>query len=124
MPTRLDSEDPEMVANLRAMSPASLRTAAKTIASLAVERAGIRDPRMDAGLAALRNQGWDDAQIRRGLQQLTAELDEVAWNIQDQVDEGTASEDEYASAFMRARAASSLDFALNGDAFTAAAESI
>jgi len=48
----------------------------------------------------------------------------VAWNIQDQVDEGTASEDEYASAFMRARAASSLDFALNGDAFTAAAESI
>jgi len=65
MPTRLDSEDPEMVANLRAMSPASLRTVAKTIASLAVERAGIRDPRMDAGLAALRNQGWDDAQIRR-----------------------------------------------------------
>jgi hypothetical protein len=121
MESRLDIEAPELAARLRRANVTELRTVAASVASLAVKELNVQDPRIDAGLQAVAAQVWGDAEVRARLQQLTDELDEVAWDIQDQIDPPAL--DGYQAAFRRARAVESLFFSLDTDPLTAACES-
>jgi hypothetical protein len=67
---------------------------------------------------------WGESPVRVELLQLVDELDEIAWDIQDQVEEGDKDERAYLSAFIRARAAHTLYFALDVDPLNAAMEGI
>ena len=51
---------------------------------------------------------------RSRLDALTQELEETAWDIQDRIGAGDASEDEYRRAFAKARAVAAIGFALDG----------
>jgi hypothetical protein len=75
-------------------------------------------------LAALRDGGQSSAAERSGVQQLTEELDEIAWDVQDMTEAGTASLQDYSTAFRRARAAASVGFALGPDSLSAALEAV
>ena len=78
----------------------------------------------DDVLALIASRRVGDAGARAAVERLTSELDELAWNIQEQLDEGVASEDEYAAAFERARAAMAVWFALDPRPRVAAEETI
>ena len=82
------------------------------------------DPRLDVALAALRGGGLGDTAERFGVQQLTDELDEIAWDTQELAEVGTVSRRDYSAAFRRARAAASVGFALISDALIAALEAV
>jgi hypothetical protein len=55
---------------------------------------------------------------------LTEELDEIAWDAQEQAEAGVLPEQAYLAAFARARAAASVGFALEPDALHAALEAV
>jgi len=56
------------------------------------------------------------------LKRLVDELDETAWDLQEEADAGRVPYERYFEAFSRARAANSLLYAFAPDPFTAAAE--
>jgi hypothetical protein len=117
---RLKLLDPRLQQVLRESTDEGRRRVALTVSSLAIDRAGITDPRLAAGLERLQRGGYGDSPERGAVQALTEELDEVAWDIQDQAD--GADNADYAKAFMKARAANALWYALDEDPLEAAAE--
>jgi hypothetical protein len=121
---RLDSEAPDLAERLRSAGNAGLRAVADKIAAAAVAAMKVSDPRIDAGLHAAAARDWGNTAVRADLEKLTEELDEIAWDIQEQAEEGTATEAEYETAFRRARAVAALCFSLESDAATAASESV
>jgi hypothetical protein len=89
-----------------------------------VNRTRLVDLRLDTALAAIRNGaagGRDECSAVSGV---TEELDEKAWDIQEQVDEGALPQEAYLEAFRMARAAASVGFALEVDPLKAALEAV
>ncbi len=123
MRTRLDSVSPELAERLRGTSEDALRRVAAAVGDLAVKRVSLADPRLERALSAVagRRAGGDE---KVELEGLVEELDEAAWEIQARVHAGQAPEDEYLRAFRKARAASSVAFALDPDPHAAAMESV
>jgi hypothetical protein len=124
MISRLSTVAPDLAGRLEKQSPERLKIVAANAANLAVTRTQLADPRLDVALASLRDGGTDNTAERYGVQQLTNELDEIAWNAQEMAETGAASREEYSAAFRRARAAASVDFALDSDALSAALEAV
>lgn len=124
MSSRLTAVAPDLVEALTHQSVAALQVVAKTVADWVVDRAGLVDPRVDAGLAALRQGNLGPSTERSELQLLVVQLDEQAWDIQDQLDAGSATDEEYLAAFGLARAGSAIWYALDNDALQAALESV
>lgn len=124
MISRLSNVAPDLAARLQGQTRERLRIAAATAAGLAAERARVTDQRLGAALTALRNDRFGDTAERSGVQRLTSELDEIAWDAQEKAEAGTVSRDAYLAAFRRARAAASVGFALDCDALNAALEAI
>jgi hypothetical protein len=124
MTSRLSTVAVDLAERLSHQPPRRLRLVAAAAAGLAVERTQLADPRLDAALAAVRD--GDPAAMAEISQvlALTEELDEVAWDAQDQVEAGVLPEQAYLAAFARARAAASVGFALEPDALHAALESV
>jgi hypothetical protein len=119
---RLKLLDPVLRQVLDDASEPARRRAALTVSKLAVDRAGITDPRIGAALERLQGGGYGDSSERSAVQALTEELDEAAWNVQDRVEAGTADKADYVNAFARARAANAVWYALDRDPLEAAAE--
>jgi hypothetical protein len=124
MISRLSSVAPDLVARLEQLLPDPLRRAAASAAILAVERTQLADQRLDAALAALHDGRFGDTAERSGVQHLTDELDQIAWDAQEKADSGLVSRQTYSAAFRRARAAASVGFALDSDALNAALEAV
>jgi hypothetical protein len=123
MTSRLSTVAVDLVHQIEGLPPEVLRRVATEAATLAVDRTQLADPRIGPALSALgASSGVPSA--RQAIEQLTEELDERAWDIQDLVDAGAASEDAYLEAFRRARAAAAVGYALNPDPQTAAFESV
>ncbi|MDO7881352.1 hypothetical protein [Antiquaquibacter soli] len=98
-----------------------LRSIASEIARQAVERLELDDPDV---LRAVQSEPLPESDpLRATLFRVVERLDEVAWEIQSRIDEGTGTEAEYESAFTRARAAHALWFSLDPDPMVAAKES-
>jgi hypothetical protein len=124
MISRLSAVAIDMAEQLSLQPPRRLRRAAAAAASLAVERTQLADRRLDTALAAVRG---DIPAAMAELSQvlaLTEELDEAAWDAQEQVEAGVLPERAYLAAFARARAAASVGFALEPSALRAALESV
>ena len=124
MTTRLSTVAIDLVHQIEGLPSGVLRRVAAEAASLAIERTQLADPRLGPALGALgaSNSGMPSA--RRAVDQLTEELDERAWGIQELVDAGAASEEAYVEAFHQARAAAAVSYALDPDPKTAALESV
>ncbi len=123
MSTRLDSIAPELVARITGASPQQQRRIAVEAASLAVTAVGLHNPATEHALRVLRAGGLD-SQVRQAVEQLVEQLDETAWDLQEQAEGGRAEQAAYQQAFQRARAASSLAFALADDPQAAALEGV
>jgi len=124
MTSRLSTIAEDLAERLSRQSAGRLRRVAAAAAGLAVERTELADPRLDAALAAIRD--CDPAAVAELSQvlALTEELDEIAWDAQEQAEAGVLPEQAYLAAFARARAAASVGFALGPDALHAALESV
>lgn len=122
--SRLSTIADDLAELLSRQSIARLRGVAAAAARLAVERTQLADPRLDAALAAIRD--GDPAAVAELSQvlALTEELDEIAWDVQEQFETGVRPEQAYLAAFARARAAAAVRFALEPDALCAALESV
>ena len=82
---------------------------------LAVKRTNLDD---DAtileALEAIDRRQFGNPSLTIRLDALTEELDEIAWDLQDQAAAGKATMDEYGRAFTKARAVAALGYALDG----------
>lgn len=124
MVSRLVTVDADLAGKLEGQPPSRLRRAACTAALLAMNHTGLADSRLDAALAAVRDGVPGGHAECSAAEQVTGELDEIAWDIQDKVDEGTLSYGACREAFGRARAAAAVWLALEPDPFEAALEGI
>jgi hypothetical protein len=105
MISRLHRLDADLAGKLEGQSPRQLRKAASAAALLAVNSTRLTDPRLDAALAVVRDSIPGSRAECSVAEQLTEELDGIAWDTQDKVNEGTAAQEAYLEAFRRARAA-------------------
>ena len=122
VPARLKLLDPALRQVLKDASGQARRRVALSVTKLAVDRARIADPRVGAALERLQNGGHGDSPERSAVQALTEELDQAAWDVQDRFEAGTANKADYLKAFVKARAAKAVWYALDGDPLEAAAE--
>jgi hypothetical protein len=122
--TRLSTVDPALVADIGEASPALQRRLATELARWVAARSGLADPRLHSAVEALQGDQFDDvAAARAELESLEADLDEVAFDLQDRVDAGEVPYGDYAAAFARARVPSTLLAAIDPDPHLAALES-
>jgi hypothetical protein len=124
MTVRLATIAPELVQVLERKRPADLRAVAAAVSEWIVAQVALVDPKVDAALAALKQARVGETPERDHLKVLVEELDERAWDTQDQVEEGLATEQQYLDAFALARAASAVWFALETHALESALESV
>lgn len=122
MTWRLNTIAPDLVEQLEREPEPRLRTMAEGVVDAALRDAEIRSETVDSALAALRAGRYGESDERSATKALADELDEAAWDIQERVDAGEAEQEDYLSAFRRARAATALWFALDDDPLTAAME--
>lgn len=122
--SRLETLSPGLARAVGSAGEEQCRAAAIVGAALAAERTGLTARAAAEVLDALRDRGVVDADLRSAVDALVAELDEAQWDVQDRVDAGTAGVEDHLVAFRRARAASSVAFAADADARTAALEGL
>jgi hypothetical protein len=104
----------ELVDRLRVSSDDVRHQLVERACLLAVQRVEVADPKITEGLDAIRSRRFGSKDLRSRLDELTEELDEAAWDIQDQVEAGDATETEYRRAFAKARAVAAIGFAVDG----------
>lgn len=124
MQVRLDTVARDLVELVGSAGDLERRRAAVAAAEFALERSGLRDQRADDGLQAVREGRVGDSPERSAVEALATALDERQWDLQDRVASGEAPSVEHLDAFGRARAASSVFYAAEADARTAALEAI
>ena len=105
---------PELVDLLRRSTDDTRHQIVERACLLAVQRADVADPRLTEALDAIRRRNFGVPDLRSQIDALTQELDEIAWDTQDRVEDGDATENEYLRAFVKARAAAAIGFALDG----------
>jgi hypothetical protein len=121
---RLSTVDPELVSEIRAQKPHAQAEISASVGVWIVGEVGLDDPRITAGVSALQSRGATESAIIDGVKAVADELDDFAWDIQDQVDEGAKSQSDYVEAFARSRAATSLWYAFDTDPLVSALESV
>jgi hypothetical protein len=119
---RLNTIAPDIVEELEREEEPQLRLAAERVAGAALREADVRDETVERALRALGDGRYGDSEERSAIKALADRLDELAWDIQERVDSGEADQKDYLAAFRKARAATALWFALDGDPRTAAIE--
>ena len=105
---------PELVDMLRQSTDETRHQIVERACLLAVQRAGVAAPKLTEALDVIRRRSFGIPDLRSQVDALTQELDEIAWDIQDRVEVGDAAEAEYRRAFVKARAAAAIGFALDG----------
>jgi hypothetical protein len=115
---------PDLVEALSNADIAAQRRAAVAAATLALQRTGqIDDPTVAAALTLPEN-GTASTENIAAVNQLTERLDEHAWELQEQTSSGDKSEQDYLTAFTRARAVAALGYALAPDIATAVGDAL
>lgn len=121
MSTRLETRSAELSQLIETADPDPQRQIAVKVAEAALAAVPLDEPEFAPALADLAAGRWGGDGVRAATT-LTDRLDNLAWDIQDEVDEGTAEQSEYVEAFRRARVASAVAFALDADPRNAALE--
>ncbi|WP_203338306.1 hypothetical protein [Nocardioides limicola] len=120
--SRLQSIAPEVAQRLSEAAPNARQRVALVAAQFAVSTSGLSDPEVLRQFSAVGSGEALGPDAQRRLANVVETLDYAAWQIQDQVDAGTASANDYLQAFGRARAAASVAYAAAGDAMEASCE--
>ncbi|MEG4802252.1 hypothetical protein QUB63_20355 [Microcoleus sp. ARI1-B5] len=121
---RLEFIDAEQSELLKQATISELRNAAKVACEFALERTSFSHPIIEEALEALEKSQCGDVSLQNKLQSLVDRLDEIQWDLQEKMGEGSRELSDYLAAFHTARAINSLYFALNADPFVAASEAI
>jgi hypothetical protein len=121
---RLEFIDAEQSEMLKQATIAEQRNAAKVACKFAIERTSLSHPILDEGLQSLEKDRYGDFSLQNKLLSLVDRLDEIQWELQEKMGEGSIELSDYLAAFHTARAVNSLYFALNADPFVAASEAI
>lgn len=121
---RLELVEPDLSAHLLTASVSQRRTVALIACRFALDVTHLNDPTIKEGLDALAMGKYGDTVLRKKLESLVTQLDEIQWDLQDLMDEGRTELSNYLAAFRRARAANSLYLAFSEDALQAATECI
>ena len=104
-------------------SPDDLRRIAARAAVASAEYRELDEELVLRAIELLRAEGAD-SDLQEELTDLAEQIDELAWDKQDEVDAGTADYAEYQSLFRRARAVAALAFALDEDVRANAPEAL
>jgi hypothetical protein len=121
MATRLETRSAELSQLIEAADADPQRRIAVKVAEAALAAVPIDEPELAPALADLASGRWAGDGVQAATT-LTDRLDNLAFDLQDEVDEGTAEQAEYLEAFRRARAVSAVAFALDADPRNAALE--
>ena len=124
MKERLSSIAPDVVEVLASSPTHQVQAVARRAAGWAASATELLDPRVSAALGLLADGRIGPSPERSALARYAAELDQRAWEIQGQVDQGRAKEADYLGAFSQARAASAICFALDEDPRAGAADAV
>jgi hypothetical protein len=122
--SRLSTVAPNLAEQLESQPTQALRKVAAETTGLVAARIQLADPRFDSAVAAIREGGLGDSTGLSGMRRLTEELDQIAWDVQESVEQGLLPRKACREAFTRARAAAAVGFALEPDALYAALESV
>ncbi len=114
MATRLESRSAELSRLIEAADGDRQRRIAVRVAEAALAAVPLDEPESASALADLAA-GRRGGPGMRSAAALTERLDDLAWDIQEKVDEGRAEQAEYLEAFRRARAVNAVVFALGAD---------
>lgn len=121
---RLELLDRDLSTLLKKASVSLQRNAALIASQFALKRTNLNNPIVDQALKAMEIGNYGDESLREKIESLVNQLDEIQWYLQEKMDAGEAELSAYLGAFQQARSVNSLYFALDADAFNAAAESI
>lgn len=121
MATRLKTRSADLSRLIESAVGEQQRRIAVRAAEAALAAVLLDEPELAPALADLAAARWGGPGLRSAAA-LTDRLDNLAWDIQEEVDEGRAEQAEYLEAFRRARAVNAVVFALDGDAREAALE--
>jgi hypothetical protein len=113
--------DPELYRQICAATDEQRRRAAAAVARWAVNRVGLKHPALDRALSHLRSGSPAGPAVASAVEKLVEDLDLEYENTGEQERAGASP---HVSAFELARAASSVSFALSGDAAQAAYEAM
>ncbi len=92
----------------------ALRSMAAALAEFACDAVDVGDSRASAALDALRLGRFRGPELR-GAEELTQELDEVAWDLQERIESDGSDQSKYVAAFKRARAVATIVMAFDDD---------
>lgn len=121
MATRLEARAADLSRLIEAAEPDPQRRIAVKVAEAALSAVPLDEPELAPALADIAAGRWGGEGVHAATM-LTDRLDDLAFDLQDEVDEGTAEHAEYLAAFCRARAVSAVAFALDADPRNAALE--
>ena len=121
---RLELELPELVHALERLPRARLRQLAVLACEEALARTSLDQPPIISAMHMLKLGDYGDTPVRAELGVLVSALDDAQLTIQERVEAGDESQDEYEAVFAQARAASALWYALDSDPLVAAQESM
>jgi hypothetical protein len=121
MATRLETRAADLSQLIEAAEPDPQRRIAVKVAEAALAAVPLDEPELAPALADLAVGRWGGDGVQAATT-LTDRLDNLAWDIQDEMEEGAAAQAEYLAAFRRARAVSAVAFALHADPRNAALE--
>jgi hypothetical protein len=125
MESRLDLLCPHLVKKLIQADEETLRKIASAVTQFALSHYDLNEPWINQVASSLRDTPPSNSLfIRQKLLGFVEQLDEVQWNLRDQVEQGTGQADEYLKTFGRARAVHALYYALDSHPYIAAAESV
>jgi hypothetical protein len=113
----------ELASRLLGTTEQHQRDAAIAAAIAAVRSARLSKPVLEETVDDLVNRRYGAPQ-RAEVERLELELDERAWMLQDQIESGPATREDYRDASRRARAAGAMKMALDANARTAMAEAV
>ncbi|MEQ0560482.1 hypothetical protein ABJI51_15445 [Amycolatopsis sp. NEAU-NG30] len=103
---------PGLARRLGAMPACERRSLAGRVCRVAVERTAVEAGALAEALQVLVGQAEPSPELHRRVEAVTVQLDERAWDVQDSVENGEATEADYKLAFRRARASAAVGFAL------------
>jgi hypothetical protein len=78
----------------------------------AIDRSGLVDARIAEAIDSLLHHEFSNASLIGQVSNLTRQLDDIAWDLQERVEKEAASKREYETAFARARASAAVGFAM------------
>jgi hypothetical protein len=120
----LERISPTLAAEVALLSQDGLRRVVVDACAAGLVATGLSDDRALRAMQALTDGHVGEVPERIEVRALTEELDVIAWDIQDAIEEGRATTAEYQVAFSRARAAAAIDQAFNPSALNAAHDSL